>query len=167
MLVSTLADQPWPRVARQRVGQPARMRVLGQSDAVVFHGVQCPGGDDARLSHGPAELLAEPPRPFDPVARPRQRRAHRRPEALREAHIHGVERRRVIAFRYAARRAGVPQTRPIKMQRQIVSRAATVTSRIRRATTLSLRRGCACSHRPAVWGKWTSPGGARPRRPRR
>ena len=55
--------------------------ILGQTTDVIFQSVQCPGRDDAPLSHRAAEKLAVPARRFDQIARTSQRRTDRRAEA--------------------------------------------------------------------------------------
>ena len=53
-------------------------------------------------------LLFEAPSACDQGLRARERRAYRRAECLTEAHVHCIERRRVVSLRNIRRRRRVP-----------------------------------------------------------
>ena len=65
--------------------------IVGQSVDVMLQGEKRARGDNARLTHPPAEHLAMPDRLIDQLAGPGQRRADRGAEPFAEADAHRVE----------------------------------------------------------------------------
>ncbi len=96
--------------------EPARFFVIeAELRQVVLEGVERCGGEDAGLAHGAAEHAPMPKRSRQELLATAQRGADRCPEALGEAHAHGVGDRSEIGEGRAARYRSVPQARAIEV----------------------------------------------------
>ena len=93
--------------------------VLGQPLDVVVEGVDARGGDDPGLAHRAAELVLVAPRAQHPLRRPRDDRAERAAEPLREADRDRVGVARDRGRLIAARDGGIEEPRAVEMEREL------------------------------------------------
>ena len=93
MFVSTRSgSSSRPGAAADGLGEPLGLFVVfGQAVDVVFEGVECPGRDDAGLTHAAAEDFAMPAGLADHFGGAAECRADRRAEALAETDADRVE----------------------------------------------------------------------------
>ena len=119
-------------LGERRPPGPLRRRDLDEPRAVVLERVQRARREDARLAHAAAEHLAVVARLGDERARPGERRADRRAEALGEADVHRVERRGELRRRDARGRGRVPEARAVEVQREAAGARASAATPARR-----------------------------------
>ena len=107
-----------PAEGAQARGEAGGAGVVGGEVAGLAERDEPRGAHDAALPDAAAEHLAQPPGPVDERRRAGDHRPHRRAEALRQAHAHGVGARRQLVRRDLERGGGVPDPRAVEVHGQ-------------------------------------------------
>ena len=151
---------------RERVGQPARTRVVvGEALDHRLERDDARGRDHAGLAHAAAEAAALHPGLGDHVGRTAQHRTHRRAQALREAEHHGVGAADQLARRRPGGDRRVPDARAVDVHAQPARRArARPACASRRRRSARPTSPCRCSRARASTPAGTRRPFLRPRR---